>query len=200
MFVRGSGAIRQYREDSTRKGNWGGAQAACGAVRRKSGRMPQEITDASISRGRFPRLRFPAERRRKAGPEERAAVCGRAGPADHRPARPRGDLSHESRPGNGEARALRREFEGLRLRGDVQRGIRRGHSRARAGRFRAAQLRIGAIRASDVSHSRVWVGRAEGKMAATPATGKSNRLLRADRAAIRLESRRNADACREKGR
>ena len=68
------------------------------------------------------------------------------------------------------------------------------------GRFRRAQLRIGAVGAGDVSHSRVWIRRAEGQMAAAPATGESDRLLRADRTAVRLESGRDADARREKGR
>jgi alkylation response protein AidB-like acyl-CoA dehydrogenase len=68
------------------------------------------------------------------------------------------------------------------------------------GRFRPAQLRLRAVRAGDVSHSRVRLGRPEGKMATTPSTGKGDRLLRADRTAIRLESKGDADTRGEKGR
>ena len=45
-------------------------------------------------------------------------------------------------------------------------------------------------RAGDVSDPRVRIGRAERKMAAAAAAGKGDRLLRAHRAAIRIESRR----------
>ena len=47
-----------------------------------------------------------------------------------------GNFPDATRPANGEARAFRRQPEGLRLRGDVQRGIWPGDPGARTRRFR----------------------------------------------------------------
>ena len=55
-------------------------------------------------------------------------------------------------PKLGRAGIFWREPEGLRLRGNVQRGLRPGDAGTRARRLRPAQLRFRAERAGDVSH------------------------------------------------
>ena len=129
----------------------------------------------------------------------RQFVDGRDSP-HHREIQSRRKVSRATRSADGGARVFRREPEGLRLRRNVERRVRPGDAGTRARRFRPAQLRFRAVGAGDVSDPRVRLGRAERKMAPAAATGQSHRLLRPDRAAIRLESRRDADARREKGR
>ena len=174
--------------------------ATGGAGRRKSGRMPREIPDAFIFRSRFSGLRFPAERRRKTGPKIGAAIRGRRGSAHHRTARPRRHVPDEPGAGDGEAWAVRREPEGLRLRGNVERGVRVGDAGAGARRFRSAQLCLGPVGAGDVSDLCVRIGCTEGQMAPATTRRQSDWLLRAYRAAVRLQSRRDADPCGENRR
>jgi len=90
------------------------------AVRRKSGRMPQEPNrlpsfPGSISSTSDSLL----SDEREAGPQERAPVRGRAGVADHAQHDREGTFSDASGSRNGQARAVWRESEGLRLRGNV---------------------------------------------------------------------------------
>ena len=188
-----NGTTGTQRED---RGNLAG-----GAVRCNSGRMPRENTDARISRSRFPGLRFPAQRRREAGPKDRASICGRAACCPSS----RSTIARGHFPCNSCRKWRKLGFFGANLKGygcaemsNVEYGLvtqelERGDSGLRS--FVSVQSRAG-----DVSDSCVRVGRTEGQMAAASAAGKSNRLLRAHRTAIRLQSRRNAHARREEGR
>ncbi len=114
----------------------------------------------------------------------------------HRKAQSRSDVSHGPGAAIGRAGIFRREPERLWLRGNVQRRLRPGDAGTGARRFRPAQLRFRAERAGDVSDLHVRLAGTKGQMAAAPAKRKSPGLLRPHRAAIRLESRRHADARR----
>ena len=103
-------------------------------------------------------------------------------------------------PQAGRARHLRREPEGLRLRGAVERGLRADHAGARARGLGAALLRLRPERARHVSDPPFRVGRPEGPLAAGAPAGRRHRLLRPHRARPRLRSRRDGDPRRPAGR
>ena len=149
--------------------------------------------DALISRSRLPRLRFSAEQRKK-----------------NLPGRPRGNLwttrfcpiiEQHNREGKFPAQLVPimadlgffgAPPERLWLRGNVECRIWPGDAGNRAGGFCDSQLRFGAIGPRDVSHSHLRLNRAEGKVASADAAGQGYRLLRTDRASIRLQPRRHA--------
>ena len=161
----------------------------------------RRYTDAFISRSRFPGLRFPAERRREAGPEEPFASlwtsrccrssCSTTARAPFRcnlvPEMAKLGLFGANLKGYGCAEMSNVEY------GLVTQELERGDSGLRS--FASVQSALVMY-----PNSCVWVGRAEGQVAAAAATGKSHRLLRADRTAVRLESGRDADARGEKWR
>ena len=68
------------------------------------------------------------------------------------------------------ARHLRRDPQGLRLRGPVERRVRADHAGARARGLGTPLLRLGAERARHVSHPPLRLGRAEGPVAARPSS------------------------------
>ena len=84
--------------------------------------------------------------------------------------------------------------ERLRLRGDVERRIRPGHAGTGARRFRRALVRQRAVGAGDVSDLHLRQRRAEKHLVARAAERRKARLLRIDRAGLRIESRRHAHA------
>ena len=153
-----------------------------------------------IRRSGFHRFRFAAERRRKAGAADRAAIRRQRSDSHHRKAQPRRHVSEAPGAATGRAGIFWREPARIRVRGNVQRGVWAGYAGAGARGLRPAQLYFGAERAGDVSDLHLWLGRAERQMAAAAAIGESHRLFRIDGAAVRFESRRHADARGEKGR
>ena len=90
-------------------------------------------------------------------------------------------------------------LQGLWLRRHVERRIRTGHAGTGARRFRRALVRQRAVGAGDVSDLYLRLRRAEKYLAARAAEGRKARLLRIDRARLRLEPRRHAHT-REKSR
>ena len=69
-------------------------------------------------------------------------------------------------PAAGRARHLRRDPQGLRLRGPVERGLRADHAGARARGLGAPVLRLGAELTRHVPHPSLRLRRAEGSVAA----------------------------------
>ena len=93
---------------------------------------------------------------------------------------------------HGRAGALRGQpAGGVRLRRAQQRGVRPHHAGAGAGRLGDPVLRLGAGRAGDVPDLRLRVRRAEEEVAAAAGVGAGDRLLRADRAGLRVQPRRH---------
>ena len=78
---------------------------------------------------------------------------------------------------------------GLRLRRHVERRVRPGDAGARARRLRLSQLCQRAVGAGDVSHLHLRLRRAEEQLAARAGQRREARLLRTDRARLRIESR-----------
>src|SRR5581483_4289990 len=85
------------------------------------------------------------------------------------------------------------------MRRDEQCRVRAANAGARARRFGAAEFRERAGRAGDVSDLCVWIGGAETALAAAAAIGRGDRVLRADRAGVRIESGGDADEGSEAG-
>ena len=85
----------------------------------------------------------------------------------------------------------RQPARGVRLRRAQQRGVRPHHAGARAGRQRHPLVRLGAGRAGDVPDLRLRLRGAEEALAAAAGRGRGHRLLRPDRARLRLQPRRH---------
>ena len=66
-----------------------------------------------------------------------------------------------------------------------------------AGRLRRPVSRLGAGRTRHVSDLDLWKQRTEGELAAPAGVGRENRVLRADRARLRIESRWNGNEGKE---
>jgi len=90
-------------------------------------------------------------------------------------------------------------LHGLWLRRNVQRSVRFDDAGARTRRFRNSQLRFRAERSRDVSDLRVWQRRTKKLSGSRYCNKEKDWLLRLDRTAIRLESRRHAHSRGEKG-
>ena len=110
----------------------------------------------------------------------------------HRRGVHRGPVPQAADSRHGRAGAVRRQpARGIRLRGAQQRGLRPHHAGAGAGRLGHPLVRLGAGRAGDVPDLRLRLRRAEAALAAPARLGPGDRLLRPDRAGLRLESRRH---------
>ena len=103
-----------------------------------------------------------------------------------------GNFPKQLIPGMAELGPVRRQSaRGVWLRRAQQRRLRPDHAGAGAGRQRHPHFRLGAGRAGDVSHLCLRIRRAEEEVASAPRIGPGDRLLRADRARLRLQSRRD---------
>ena len=118
-------------------------------------KQKRETDGHQVPGSRFPRIRFPAHRRRAPGARYHAQIHRRQSHSHHRGVQPRRPLSQGTGQAHGGPGPLRRQPERLRLRRDVERRIRPGDAGTGAGRQRRPFFRERAFVAGHVSHLRL---------------------------------------------
>jgi hypothetical protein len=151
-----------------------------------------------IQRG-LSRFRYPSQRRADPGPGNGRLLGRRQGPAHHRRGRLGGKVPEGARPRDGADAPLRLDDLRVRPARARQHLLRPDHAGARTRRLGFALLRLGPVRPGHVPDLRVRLPGAEGQVDSKAREGGGARLLRPDRAGLRLEPRRDAHR-REKGR
>ena len=178
----------------------GAAGAARAAQRGRTSRKqpidarlgPRTLHDRHRATGAA-RHRPPAQRRRAGHPGQRPRVRRPAGPAAHRGVVRAGRARPGADPGGRRARAARHAPGGVRLRRDQRGLLRPGLPGAGGRRLRRAQPGLGAGIAGDVRDLEVRQRGAEAGLAAPDGRRRGDRLLRADRARLRLQPGGHAD-------